>query len=183
MKWIAILTLAGALAACGTAGSSNPNIQTAHSSAGAAFASYRTFGFRLSGQPSAPYDVTARSFDVERRMRPLIVAELVRRGYQETTGEGKPDFIVAFGSGYAQEPAGTVSPAELGGSAAATPPVEKGKLVVDAFDTSTDAQVWHGTAEAEVNPDKIDDKLLQGAIQRLLTTFPPRNGMTMEQAQ
>jgi hypothetical protein len=181
MKWIATLTLAGALAACGTAGSSTTHIQTAQSGAGA-FASYRTFGFRLSGQPSAPYEVTARSFEVERRMRPLIVAELVRRGYEELTGESKPDFVVAFASGYAKEPAGTVSPAELGGTAGATPPVEKGKLVVDAFDTSSETQVWHGTAEAEVNPDKIDDTLLQAAVQRLLATFPPRNGIAMPQA-
>jgi hypothetical protein len=115
-------------------------------------------------------------------MRPLIVAELLRKGYAEPAGDAKPDFLVAFASGYLQEATASASPAQSGGSLAAGPPITKGSIFVDAFDTSSDAQVWHGTAEAEVNADQINDQLLQTAVQRLLAPFPARIGVTSAQA-
>jgi uncharacterized protein DUF4136 len=163
------LVLIGAMTACGTATSSGPHVQS-EGSASAALASYRTFGFRLAERPAAPFEVSARGFEVERRMRPLIVAELSRKGYIEQAGEGKPDFVIAFACGYTKEAAGQT---ELGGSAS-TRPTERGGIVIDAFDTSSDTQVWHGAAESKVDPEHIDDALLQAAVQRLLAPFPAR---------
>jgi hypothetical protein len=106
-------------------------------------------------------------------MRPLIVAELSHKGYMEQASAVKPDFVVVFGSGYAKEPASSLA---LGGEGAATSThVEKNELVIDAFDTSSDAQVWHGTAESDVSPQGIDDPQLQAGVQRLLAPFPMRS--------
>jgi uncharacterized protein DUF4136 len=168
-----LLVLVGAMTACGTASSSGAHVQT-ESSAGTTFATYHTFGFRPARRPAQPFEVSARDFEVERRMRPLIVAELSRKGYAEQVGESKPDFVVAFASGYASvAPAGEYP--NYGAASAPSTEVEKNEIVVDAFDTSTDAQVWHGTAESKVNPEKIDDPLLQASVERLLAPFPARS--------
>jgi hypothetical protein len=168
-----LLVLVGAMTACGTV-SSGAHVQT-ESSAGATFATYRTFGVRPGRRPAAPFDVSARDFEVERRMRPLIVAELSRKGYAEEVGQAKPDFVVAFASGYASVEAWQYGGSNYGASSAPSTEIEKNKIVVDAFDTSTDAQVWHGTAVSKVNPEKIDDQLLQASVQRLLAPFPARS--------
>jgi hypothetical protein len=172
MKALLLVVLVGAMAAC-AADSSRARVQTAESSAGVAFANYHTFGFRPAEQPAAPFEVSARSFEVERRMRPLIVAELLGKGYAEQAGQTRPDFMVAFGLGYAQDAVPSVDQTGGAGPAAAAP-IERGKIAIDAFDTSSAAQVWHGTAEAEVNPKTIDDQLLRAAVHQLLAPFPSR---------
>jgi hypothetical protein len=170
----AIISLVGALAACGAAG--RPVTYATESAGEVAFVSYQTFGFLPARQPAAPFEVSARSFEVERRIRPLIVAELLRKGYAEQTGEAKPDFVVVFGSAYAQvpptDPVVWVDP----------PPIQKGRIAIDAFDASSDAQVWHGTAEAEVDLEKVDNQLLQTAVQQVLAPFPARSPAKAAQA-
>jgi hypothetical protein len=173
--------LVGAMTACGTGTSSGGRIETAGSPPAVAFANYHTFGFRPAGQPAAPFEVSARSFEVERRIRPLIVAELLSKGYAEPAGQAKPDFVVVFGSGYSQAAPPSIDQPGGAGPAAPTPP-EKGRIAIDAFDASSDVQVWHGIAEAEVNPQKIDDQLLQTAIHKLLAPFPARSSVTSAQA-
>jgi hypothetical protein len=106
-------------------------------------------------------------------MRPLIVAELSRKGYAEQVGEGRPDFAVVFASGYA--PVVASGGTQQGGGQEFSTRVEKNELVVDAFDTSSDVQVWHGTADSNVSPEKIDDQSLQASVQRLLAPFPARS--------
>jgi hypothetical protein len=145
-------------------------IESGSSSADGAFAKYRTFGFRPVSQPDEPFEVSARSFEAERRMRPLVEAELLRRGYAESSGQVRPDFLVSFGLGYAQVP----TTSQPGGSLA-TVVVEKGRIAVDAFDASNGLQVWHGSGEAEVDPKKIDDSLLEAAVQQVLAPFPTRS--------
>ncbi|MGA3124098.1 MAG: DUF4136 domain-containing protein [Polyangiaceae bacterium] len=177
MKAILLSVFLGATMACGAPAT---RVETAESAASPAFAKYHTFAFRPAAQPTAPFEVTARSFEVERRMRPLIVAELLHKGYTEQTGQDKPDFVLAFDSGYSKEVMGNLEQAGGAGPASA-PPIVRGKLTVDAFDASTDGQVWHGTAEAEVNPKRIDDQLLQVAVEKLLAPFPSRNSLTAAQ--
>jgi len=177
MKSIGIILL-GAMTACAATTSPTVRVQT-ESSAVASFAAYRTFGFRLAGTPPAPFQVSARSFEVERRMRSLVVAELVHKGYTEQPGPAHPDFVVALASGYATEPV------YVGQEPAET--VEKGAIVVDAFDASSSAHVWHSTAETEVDPKQINDQLLQVGVQRVLASFPARGsegrpGVTSKQA-
>jgi hypothetical protein len=180
MRAILLFVLVGTMAACGAAPAPEGRVHT-ESSVGSALANYRTFGLRPAGQPAAPFEVSARSFEVERRIRPLIVAGLVQKGYMEQSGDQtKPDFVIVFGSGYAQ---GAVPSVDQQGGAglATTPPIEKGRIAIDAFDTSSDTQVWHGTAEAEVDPSKIDDRLLQTAVQQVLASFPARNAVAAAQ--
>ena len=166
MKSIGVVLLA-AMTACAATSSPTVRVQT-DSSAVASFAAYRTFGFRIAGTPPAPYQVSARSFEVERRMRSLVVAELVRKGYAEQAGPANPDFVVTFASGYATEPVYV-------GQEALSETVEKGAIVIDAFDASSAAQVWHGTGETEADPEKINDQLLQAGVQRVLASFPARS--------
>jgi hypothetical protein len=171
-----MLLLVGLLAACGGTGLSNRHIQS-ETAASPTFANYRTFAFGPATQPVAPFGVSGRSFEVERRLRPLVAAELQSKGYTEQAGQAKPDFMVSFASGYFREadsaqwgPGGT----DLG--------VLKGQVVIDAFDVTSEAQVWHGTAEAEVDPKKIDDQLLQSAVRRVLAPFPTRAAVAAPQA-
>jgi hypothetical protein len=173
MKAIAVVLFAGMVTACGAAASSSGRSVQSETAANAPFTQYHTFAFRLAGAPPPPFHVSARSFEVENRMRPLIVAELQGKGYVETTGDAKPDFLVRFASGYNQE-AGP-SQGEPGGSVPAPKDIDKGQLVIDVFDASTEAQVWHGTAEAIVNPDKIDDQRLQAGVKQVLVSFPARS--------
>jgi hypothetical protein len=173
--------LLGLMTACGTASSPGPQVRTERSAA-TDFSSYRTFTFRLAGQPSAPFKVSARAFEVERRMRPLIVAGLAQKGYTEAVGQTKPDFVIAFASGYSEEPTRATSPAQGGGPGLADGvPIDRGEIVIDAFDSSNDTQVWHGTAETEVDHNNINDALLQAAVQRTLASFPSRPGVTAPQ--
>jgi hypothetical protein len=182
MREILLFVLVGTVAACGAARAPEGRVHT-ESSEASALANYRTFGFRPAGQPAAPFEVSARSFEVERRIRPLIVAGLVQKGYMEQAGDqAKPDFVIVFGSGYAQGPAPSVDQ-QGGAGLAATPSIEKGRIAIDAFDSSSDTQVWHGTAEAVVDPQKIDDRLLQTAVQQVLASFPARSAVAATQVR
>lgn len=171
MKSTALLLFA-TLAACGSTMPPGWLVDT-KSSAAASFAAYRTFGFTPAEAPPAPFQVSARSFEVERRMRAVISGELVRKGYAEQPGPGHPDFVVGFASGCAEE-------RPFGGEAPLFEMPEKGAIVIDAFDAASAAQVWHGTGEAEVDPERIDDRLLQMSVQRVLASFPARstNGLS-----
>jgi Domain of unknown function (DUF4136) len=167
MKSIGIILL-GAMTACAAATSPTVRVQT-DSSAVASFAAYRTFAFGLAGTPPAPFQVSARSFEVERRMRSLVAAELVRKGYTEQPGSAHPDLVVTFATGYATQEDVYVGQEPLAET------VEKGAIVIDAFDASSAAQVWHGVAETEVDREKINDQLLQTGVQRVLASFPARS--------
>jgi hypothetical protein len=178
MRAIGILFVA-TLAACeGTTSSSGPSqVALAPSqihavgAQSAAFAAYRTFGFRLAETPPPPYQVSARSFDVERRAHDLVAEELTRKGYTEST---TPDFFVRLSSGTAKEdkPQPTTT---SGGNENETQSVTAGAIVIDAFDRSTSQQVWHGTARAEVDPQRVNDAGIQAAVQQMMASFPARN--------
>ena len=160
-----------ALTACQRSASApGPVVQTV-GAASAPFAQYRTFAFGLAERPPAPYAVSERSFEVERRAQALIVAELTKRGYA-LSGQGRGDFLVRFSVGYAKE---TIpQPGATEGSGNPTQYANVGELVIDAFDASSSAQVWHGAAEAQIDPQKINDRLLQTAVQQMLAKFPAR---------
>jgi hypothetical protein len=165
VKSIGLLFL-GAVAACASTPSPNVLVQT-QSSPDTSFAGYRTFGFRHAEAPPAPFEVSARSFEVERRVRALVVAQLVSKGYMEQTAPANPDFFVTLSAGYADDP-------PFGGEAPLFETDEKGAFVIDVFDASSAAHVWHGTAEAEVDPRQINDQLLQVGVRRALSSFPAR---------
>jgi hypothetical protein len=47
-----------------------------------------------------------------------------------------------------------------------------GEMVVDVFDGSTAQQVWHGTAQAEIDPQRINERAIGTAIRQMLEPFP-----------
>jgi hypothetical protein len=166
------LVLLGALTACATTSSPTVLVHT-DSSPVASFANYRTFGFGLAGAPPAPLRESARSFTVERGVRSLVAAELVRKGYVEQPTN--PDFVVTFASGYTTEDFFMGEPPLFG-------PAEIGAIVIDAFDASSAAHVWHGTGETEVSPGKVNDQLLQVGVHRVLGSFPVRGAEGLSSA-
>jgi hypothetical protein len=170
MKALSFL-LVGAMSACGAA--TPPDRHVVVRTAGSTtFASYRTFGIGPAREPAPPFHLSARAFELEQRMRPLVVAELLRKGYAEETGGAKPDLLLKFAAGYDTTP--PAPPGEPGWNTGGM----TGEIVVDAFDGATEAQVWQGTAQSEVDPDKIDPQLLQYAVEHLLATFPGRSAAT-----
>jgi hypothetical protein len=170
MKSLGIVCVA-AMAACQATTSSPPNDQTvtAVSAGSGSFAKYRTFGFRLAERPPAPYQVSARSFEVERRVHDLITADLVRKGYSEAAANA--DFVIRLSSGTAA--ADKTAPTTTSGGSENDPlSVTAGQIVVDAFDGSNSQQIWHGTARAEVDPQRINEAALEAAVQKMLATLP-----------
>jgi hypothetical protein len=173
MKSIAII-LAATMAACQATTASvpgTPHVQTTSAEA-AAFAPFRTFGFRLAEQPPSPYELSARSFEVERRVHEQVTEELVRKGYTETGADADVLIRISSGtvSGDKTEPVTT-----SGGTENDPQRITMGEVVVDAFDRGTGQQVWHGTAQAEINPQRINEAALQATVQRMLAPFPTRS--------
>jgi hypothetical protein len=169
MKAMAIvcLTMMAACAAPAPAGSFQ--VQSA-SAEKASFAPFRTFGFRLAEAPPPPYQVSARSFEVERLAHDMVAAELVRKGYTDAGGNG--DFLVRISSGAATQYTSAVM---SGSDEDRLQPITTGEVVVDAFDRSTAQQVWHGAARAEVDPQRVNEPELQAAVHQLLAPFPARS--------
>jgi hypothetical protein len=171
MRAIGLVLLATVAACQATTSAGGPSNVKTESAGSASFAQYRTFGFRLAETPPAPYAVSPRSFEVERRVHDLIVSELVRKGYTEAATNG--DFLFRLSSGTAKTD--KVEPTTTGGGTENEPQsVTSGEIVVDAFDGSTSQQVWHGTAQAVIDPQHINQEALGAAVQRMLATIPAR---------
>jgi hypothetical protein len=169
MKAIALVCLTMMAACAGPAPDGSLQVQSA-SAETASFAPFRTFGFRLAEVPPSPYQVSARSFEVERLAHDMVAAELVRKGY--TDAGANADFLVRISSGTATRNTSTV----LGGSDGdRLEPITTGEVVVDAFDRSTSQQVWHGAARATIDPQRINGPELQAAVRQLLAPFPARS--------
>ncbi len=170
MKATALLFVLASTACHASASAPDRAVQTI-GAASVPSARYHTFAFGLAEPPAAPYALSERSFEVERRLEPFIVAELTKRGY--ALSEGNADFLVRFSAGNAKVP--IPQPGETEGNGGPTEYVHVGELVIDAFDGSSRAQVWHGAAEAQINPQKINERLLQTAVQQMLARFPARS--------
>jgi hypothetical protein len=173
MKTIAIV-LTATLAACQATTSSVPgtsHVQTT-SAQDSAFAAFRTFSFRLAEQPPSPYELSARSFEVERRVHDMVAAELVRKGYTETGADADLVLRISSGTATGEKP----EPITTSGGTENDPQViTVGEIVVDAFNRGTGQQVWHGTAHAEIDPKRINGPGLQATVQRMLTPLPARS--------
>jgi hypothetical protein len=145
----------------------------------ASFSQYRTFSFGTDEASPAGFKSTPRTAEVERRMLPLITAVLQEKGYAPAEAGKKGDVVVAIASGSRK---GIKRPAQVTRGAAdgmaddEEEDFTEGAIVIDMFDGANDGQVWHGAGRAEVNPDKIDDQLLQRAVREVLATFPTHQG-------
>jgi hypothetical protein len=136
----------------------------------ASFAQYRAFSFGPAEGPPRGYQVSSRAAELQSRLRPLIAAALTQRGYAASP---KGDFFVMFGSG--KRTVAIHEESAVGGEW--LPDDEnadfvEGSLVIDVFDGATGGRVWHGAGQAKIDPDHIDDALLQRTVAELVAAFP-----------
>jgi hypothetical protein len=164
--------LVGLLVIVGCAGS--PTMHTARDPA-AVFTNYRTFSIGAAEGPPAGFHASSWSPELQLRLEPLVTAALRARGYSPVSEHG--DLVVTFGSGRRQ-----VSVHETSGMSAEWLPADEnaefveGALVIDAFDASTRARVWHGWTEGRVRLDRIDAPQLAQSVRGLLGSFPSSGG-------
>jgi Domain of unknown function (DUF4136) len=163
MRWI-VLALLG-VTGCTAAAAPSKAVATTVSSPHASLAAYHTFSFGLADQPKAGYEVTPRSLEVQRRLRPLVLAALQERGYTES--ETKADFIVKLATG-------TGALGASGAERAVPTSLARGFIGIDVYDAPTGAEVWQGSAFAEIDTEKIDDSLLKMGVSHMLASFPGR---------
>jgi hypothetical protein len=160
--------------ACQAAAASGPAVATATAPNGD-IPQHRTFSFGLAEAAPAGYEDSARTFEVERRMRGLIAAALIQKGYVEEPDKG--ELLIRFGVGNAHMIGQDV---EVGNQRA----YDLGRLDVDAFDAATKVQLWRAVAVTEIDPKRIDDRILARAVQGAFATFPaygiPANQPTMQ---
>ena len=168
-QWTTAL-LAGALTACCATAAPPPprGVATTVAAPHASFAQYRTFSFGLAEPPKPGYEVTPQSLEVQRRLRPLVQEELKERGY--TASDENGDLIVKLLGG-----TGAASTTQGAERAIATG-LARGFIGVDIYDRANGAQVWQGSAFAEIDPEKIDDSLLKLGVTHMLGGFPQKSG-------
>jgi hypothetical protein len=96
----------------------------------------------------------------------MVQTALEARGYVQDPGKG--DFIVKLASGTWEPPSSSVErPVEV------LPPA-RGFIGIDVYDGTTGIEVWQGSAFAEIDPQKIDDTLLQRGVMHMLAQLPAR---------
>ena len=173
MKTIALFAVLAT--ACYPALSSGPDVQSVASPI-APFGEYHTFSFGFTENPPALFEASARSLEVERRVRDLVGVELREKGYVED--DTKPNFVVRFGAGIQQEEDARVYEEGARGSSDV---VSFGQIKVDIFDASTKTEVWRGSAVSRIDLTKgIDNGVLQRAVQGVLASFPTRRSTDVQ---
>ena len=166
MKWMTLVLLS-AITACSATAEKPPRATVSSvGSPRAALEKYETFTFGAANPPAAGYDTTTRSLEVQRRLAPLVRASLERRGYEQTADRADLVIKISTGSGTL-----THDPSSWDGPSVQSP---TGFIGIDAYDRTTGADVWHGSAVAEVDPKRIDDGLLARGVERMLADFPVR---------
>ncbi len=108
-------------------------------------------------------------------MHDLVATALAHKGYREAGTS--PDFLVRLSSGTLEVDA---THTYDGMSTGENDSLVLGEMVVDAFDGSTAQQVWHGTAQAEIDPQRINERAIGAAIQQMLAPFPARSDALAE---
>ena len=165
MKWITAALLCS-MTSCSTAVVPTKTTATSIKSPHVSLASYQTFSFGLPDQPKAGYDVTSRSLEVQRRLRPVVLEALQGRGYKED--ETKSDLIVKLAAGTGAAPNPELERSRKTGLA-------RGFIGISVYEAATGTEVWQGSAFAEIDPEKIDDSLLKMGVSHMLADFPSRD--------
>jgi hypothetical protein len=108
-------------------------------------------------------------------MHDLVATALAQKGYREAGTS--PDFLIRLSSGTLKvDTTGTYDGMATGENDSLT----LGEMIVDAFDGSTAQQVWHGTAQAEIDPHGINERAIGTAIRQMLAPFPARRDALAE---
>jgi hypothetical protein len=166
MKWITLALLA-ATTACGSTTTLAPRASASGiGSPQADFTKYKTFSFGPANPPATGYAVTERSLEVQRKLAQLVQASLQERGYQESAD--KADLVIKVSTGSGTLPGDKVQRGNAAAEASA------GFIGVDAYESASGAGVWHGSAFAEIDPERIDERLLSRGVQDMLAAFPAR---------
>jgi hypothetical protein len=162
IKTTILIALALGLAAC----TSSPQNGGASSVAAprASFDQYTTFAFGFADAPEPGYEVTPRSLEVQRRLRGLVKERLEHAGYVESAHAG--DFVVKLATGMVAASPGSDLTQRSGPSPA------RGYLGVHLYDAQTGSMIWQSSAVADIDPDQIDDALLQRGVEHMLRRLP-----------
>jgi hypothetical protein len=136
----------------------------------APFGRYHTFSFADPEGAPEGYKMSPRSEEVQRRLKPLLVAVLQQKGYTLATGKG--DLVLAYGSGRRERVIQHSDPSHDWLDEDEEDDFTEGSIVLDVFDGSNDGQVWHGATRAGINPDRIDQAQLERSVRRLLAKYP-----------
>ena len=171
-----VLAVLAAMAICsgcaggaGGAGSAapTPRIESAAAPA-ASFNQYKTFSLGLTEQAPTGFALTNRSLDAQTRLRDLIIAALKAKGYDPQKEGDRADLTIRYATGNREVP-------KYGERHENPDTAFEGAIIVDAYDSATGLEVWHGMASAPVNRDHIDDDILQRGVREVLASFPARS--------
>ncbi|HXN30472.1 MAG TPA: DUF4136 domain-containing protein [Polyangiaceae bacterium] len=139
----------------------------------ARFGAYRTFAFDPVESAPSRYARSARSEEVRNRVKQQASKLLETKGYAVAV-DGKPDLIVRVAAGRREQEISHPHPGPRWLEEDEEEDFIEGAFVIDAFDGATDELAWHGSARAEVDPNKIDEERLRRAVASVLATFPGR---------
>ena len=110
-----------------------------------------------------------------------IVVALQNKGYKLERSEGNSDLLVAYAAGLETELSDKEITRRFGmipglqGKSTNKDKYEKGTIIVDIFDKSTNRSVWRGVVQgfADLNMSKAErSKRLEKVMQQLLAEFP-----------
>jgi len=166
MKYLG-LTLILLTGACASSELPASGIATSASARTVNLASYRSFSFGDADPPRSGYQVSPHSLEVQQHLTTLVEAALVERGYLKAAKGG--DLTVKIASG-------TAPPTSVTGDRIDSVRGPEGFIGIDVYDNATGAELWQGSAFAEISLETIDDGLLQRGVAHMLSTFPRQGG-------
>ncbi|MGA7118628.1 MAG: DUF4136 domain-containing protein [Polyangiaceae bacterium] len=137
----------------------------------ARFADYRTFAF--DSTEGVPPSARSRSAEVGRRVRQQVAQLLESKGYVQAA-DSRPDLLIRVAAGRREREISHPHPAPRWLEEDEEDDFIEGAFVIDVLDSATQELVWHGSARAEVEPDRIDDQRLRRAVTSVMATFPFR---------
>lgn len=146
------------LGACETAPSISSDVTP-----GANFANYRTYEW-VNVRPGAGMNPVALE-----RMRQGIERAMVAKGYTAAT-PGDISIILTVAG---KERVDVHSWGRFGQNVD-TYRYTEGKLTVDAFDTRTAQALWHGEAQQNIDPGRVDPATIDTAVAGVMAQFPAR---------
>ena len=124
------------------------------------------FHFRNRQSTGTRLRITSRSLEVQRKLTSLVLASLQDRGYQQSAQNA--DLVIKISTGSGNLPGDKVQRGNRAADATGS------FIGIDAYDSASGAGVWHGSAFAEIDPARIDDRLLSRGVQDMLAAFPAR---------
>lgn len=176
MRHLLVVVALATVAGC----ESTPNITTDHDPS-ADFSRMRTYSWVYSAPPrgmnpllyervraSIDRSLQARSFTPGEPGDFAVAFTLGRRDRVEVNDFGPyGGFYPGWGAGYRFGWARPYSSVDIRN-------VTDGTLAIDIFDVSTRRPIWHGLATQQINPDRVDQALIDTAIDQVLARFPPQ---------